>query len=639
MRNFYLIIILSIISISASAQIDGKEFNCCRHLNHQKVLKGTQSNTGNNYDITYHRLELEVDPAVHYINGAITTHLFAIEDNVSEITFDFSDSLFVDSVIYHQSLMTFNSSNEILTISLSEQIGIGQLDSVTVYYQGAPPQNGFGSFVADEHEGVPVLWTLSEPFGAKDWWPCKQNLNDKINSIDVIIKTPDLYKVASNGLLISEIANTGNKTTHWRHSHPIAAYLIAIAVTNYVEYSEYVPFGENDSIHVLNYVFPESLEEAEVKTKNVIEIMTLFNEYYGLYPYRNEKYGHAEFGWGGGMEHQTMSFMGGFGHELIAHELAHQWFGDYITCGSWHDIWLNEGFATYLQGWTYEHMFDGYYWTPWLNGTMNNVLSEPDGSVYVEDTTDVSRIFSGRLTYAKGAMLLHMLRWELGDTSFFAGMQNYLTDENLINNYARVSDYINQMEIAGDTSLTEFFNDWFYGEGYPMYSINWGQNEDGIVSILMDQEQSHESVDYFEMHVPIKFNGETSDTIITFSNTSGGQEYHFPLDFEVLNIEFDPNRKIVSDNNIIHNIYEITVDEELIISPNPAYDIVTITLKKGITIEKVNIIDMNGKVVKTVIIDSFKKDVIMNTKDLCKGTYFIELQSPKEIFKGKMIKQ
>jgi len=200
---------------------------------------------------------------------------------------------------------------------------------------------------------------------------------------------------------------------------------VAIAVTNYAEYSDWLELEDGRKIEILNFVYPENLEKAKTETPVTAEMIALYNRLIGEYPFADEKYGHAQFGWGGGMEHQTMSFMYNFGFELVAHELAHQWFGDYITCGSWQDIWLNEGFATYLSGLVYENLLDGYWWPQFKKLNVERIVSQPGGSVYVKDTTNIETIFSGRLSYSKGAWILHMLRWTLGDEAFFEGMKSY----------------------------------------------------------------------------------------------------------------------------------------------------------------------------------------------------------------------
>jgi hypothetical protein len=531
-----------------------------------------------NYDLKYHRMEWMIDPGEYFIAGTVTTYFVPIEDDFNEISFDLATVLDVSEVLYHGQTLNFQQlSGNQLKISLPNPLSQGQLDSVSITYEGEPPSSGFGSFGQGTHNGVPALWTLSEPYGAKDWWPCKQDLVDKIDSIDVYVRTPDAYRAASNGLLVGEWAEGNDKVYHWKHRYPIPAYLIAIAVTNYEVYSDFVQVDGGDDIEVLNYVFPEDLNYAQNSTGATVACMELFNDLYGLYPFAEEKYGHAQFGWGGGMEHQTMSFMGGFSHGLQAHELAHQWFGDKVTCGSWADIWLNEGFATYSEGLTYNYGLTSYNFKNWVKSKIDHVTSQPDGSVYVYDTTNVGRIFSGRLSYSKGAMLLHMLRWKLGDDDYFQALRNYLNDPELAFGYARTNDLQYHLEAVSGQDLNEFFDDWLYGEGYPSYTITWGQDELNKVYVEIAQTTSHSSVDFFEMPVPILFEGIFEDSLVVLNNTAFGQGFQFDLPFEINKVTFDPDYWIVSKGNTVQEVFvssneKLDVSETLQLFPNPAKD-------------------------------------------------------------------
>ncbi|MBL0103769.1 MAG: hypothetical protein IPP51_08435 [Bacteroidetes bacterium] len=247
--------------------------------------------------------------------------------------------------------------------------------------------------------------------------------------------------------MLSAVEQNGSTNTYqWKHRYPIAAYLVCLAVTDYAEYSHWVPYG-SDLLEVQNYVYPEDSAFAVTQTNQIVPIMQLYDTLFGIYPFQNEKYGHAQFNWGGGMEHQTITFVSGFDFELIAHELAHHWFGDKVTCASWHDIWLNEGFATYLALLCYEHM-DPNYWLMSKQYYISSVTSSPDGSVYCPDTLDPNRIFDGRLSYFKGAMILNQLRWVIGDSAFFAGCNNYLTDVACAYGFATTDQFRQHMEAA-----------------------------------------------------------------------------------------------------------------------------------------------------------------------------------------------
>jgi len=598
------------------------------------------------YDVKYYRLELLFENLNNkYIQGEVTTHFEVKSDNFNQISFDLADNLTVDSVIFRENkISSFSLANDELTINFPITITNGILDSISVFYQGVPdPTGGFGSFEQTSHgtSNTPIIWTLSEPYGAKDWWPCKQSLNDKADSIDVFVTNQETYKAASNGLLISETLDAGMKTAHWKHRHPITAYLVAVAVTNYSNYSDNVTLNTGENVEVLNYVFPEDLTSAQANTPNVLDVIQLYSDLFLPYPYHDEKYGHAQFRWGGGMEHQTMSFMVNFGHGLMAHELAHQWFGDFVTCGSWEHIWLNEGFATYLDGMTHEHNLndDGVSFDDWKAGKINHVTTYDDGSVWVDDTTNVWRIFSSRLSYSKGAMVLHMLRKKVGDDNFFQGIRNYLTDEDVANGYALTSDLQLHLEETYGSSLQEFFDDWFYGEGYPNYTIYYSQNQSGLLTVNINQTQSHSSVSFFEMPVPIKFSGVSKDTTIWFNNVINGEQFTVNLDFAVTSAELDPNNDIISKGSAILKVDTLHDGAKVYLSPNPTKDKITVVFLEKIMPKKIVISDNKGKIVKSFAANnnsSYRFE--FNIEDLAEGLYFISFTQEDKTVTKKFIK-
>ncbi len=594
-----------------------------------KTHNTLQTSALNNYNVVYHRCYWEIDPSVNYIKGNITTFFKPTVSNFTQVEVDLASNLTVDSVKYHAALVSFShNADDLLQINTGTLIPLNTLDSLTVYYQGKPSGgSGFGSFVQSTHNGTPIIWTLSEPFGAKTWWPCKQNLSDKIDSIDILVKTPSVNRVASNGLLVSELAKGTDKIFHWKSRYPIAPYLVAIAVTNYSVYSDYVPL-QNGTLEVLNYVYPETIASTKDATKDIVKIIRLFDSLLIDYPFAKEKYGHAQFGWSGGMEHQTMSFMGAFFLTLMAHECAHQWFGDHVTCGSWEDIWLNEGFATYFE-WQVTERFLPESWTSGLPGIVKGITSSPVGSLRCDDTLSVSRIFDSRLSYAKGGFVLRMLHWKLGDAAFYTALKNYLNDPKLKNAYAKTPQLKEHFEKASGQDLTQFFKQWYYKQGYPTYHVQWlGQGS--VVSLTLTQSQSDTSVSFFEMPVPVKFEARGKDTLVVLNNTYSGQVFQIPLNFEAVEARFDPEYWILSANNKVTNLTNLVLEKvDLSLYPNPTSGGIHLDgIPSGVVLEQVEVVDAAGKTVfKQKERTTVSSDLYFPLGGLAAGSYVLKLKT------------
>ncbi len=643
MRPF-LIFICMIISAGSSGQEkfdDGDIAEAEMKAAMKRMLFRSNTNTGN-YDLRYHRLEFTLDPAVNFISGDVTSYYVAGED-MTQLVFDLDDNLTVSQVSQNGTPLSFSqNTNDELVITLPQLQNQGVLDSVTVSYSGSPASSGFGSFEQTTHNGHPIIWTLSEPYGAKSWWPCKQDLIDKVDSIDVYITNPQFnpggeeYFAVSNGIEQSQVTNSGNKTTRFKHKYPIPAYLIAIAITNYEIFTQEVPNGGNP-FDIVNYVFPESLADAQLNTPVTLDIMDLFINLFEPYPFEDEKYGHAEFTRSGGMEHTTVSFMGNYSRNLIAHELAHQWFGNKITCGSWKDIWLNEGFATYLSGLVVEGLDDNAAFTGWKEFRVNHISSQPDGYVYLQDsdTTSVSRIFNSRLSYSKGAMVLHMLRKKLGDAYFYQGIQDYLVHPELSYGYARTEDFIPIMEQASGQDLTEFFSDWLFNQGYPSYNLEWEPVSQTQVRIVLSQTQSHPSVSFFEAGVPVRLMGtagETEDVIL--EHIANAQQFFVDVTFEVAGIIIDPEFDLISkDNQVSLGIETITAYDELRVFPNPASSWISIIKPSGLNVETIRIFNINGQLIKE---SSFS--VELSIEAYSPGLYFLQFETDRGRINKSVVK-
>lgn len=588
----------------------------------QKLWDFKDSKAGLMYDVKYYELKLEVDPSVYGISGTITT-LFEMKQPSNVVTFDLLNNMIVDSVKYNNQLLSFTHQNHIVSITLPQVINAGQMASLAVSYHGQPQGNGFGAFEQTTHAGSPVIWTLSEPFGAYTWWPCKQTLVDKADSVDIIVTTTLGNRVAANGLLISTEVGSTAITYHWKHRHPIATYLIAIAVTNYEELLLEVPVAGAAPILIQDYYYPEKGSQWIANLQNVVNAMTAFNELFITYPFADEKYGHAQFGWGGGMEHQTMSFMYNNSEMLVVHELAHQWFGDYITCGGWAEIWLNEGFATYCEGLYLEHVHGKNDFKSWRENEINDVTAAPGGSIYCTDTLNVNSIFNNRLSYAKGAMVLHMLRRQIGDIMFFQGIRNYLNDPLLANGFAQTPDLKNHFEQAADTTLTEFFDNWIYEQGYPNYKLLY-QNYDQKVWVKVEQTQSHNSVFYYKMKIPIQFKNATRDTIVWFHNTYNNQLFSVDVGFLPTTVVFDPDKEMITKKNTVAigdivGVNEIT-QSQCVVYPNPSINGI-VNIESEVKISDIKVYTMSGALILSLKVARKTSQLFLD-----KGIYLMEIE-------------
>ena len=593
-----------------------------------------------NYDITYHKLEFNVDPAVYLVTGKITTTYTALA-NMNTLTFDLTNTLTVSSVKMNNANLAFTQNPNELVITLPAIQLTGVQATVEVVYSGAPPQNGFFAFTSTTHgpSNTPVIYTLSEPFGARDWWPCKQDLNDKINNIDVYITAPSEYISVSNGVEPEAPVINGNlKTTHFRHNYPIPAYLICMAVTNYTLINQTAGAAPN-AYPIVNYIYPES-DTSTLRTQ-LLQTPLILNLYANLlenYPFANEKYGHAQFGWGGGMEHTTVSFMVSFGRQLIAHEMAHQWFGDKITCGTWKDIWLNEGFATYIAALVVEN-FDGpaAFVTEKAN-MIGNITYAANGAVYLTDVEalDVNRVFDSRLSYNKGAMVLHMLRFKLGDAIFFQGIKNYLADVNLAYKYAITPNLKSHLEAIYGSSLTEFFNDWVFNQGYPIYNITVQNTTPGQARITVAQTTSHTSVPFFEMPVPVRLlgaSGQSQDVVV--NNTVNGEQFNVTVPFIVTGVQFDPNKNIISRmSTVTLENANFDFDTAIQIYPNPSSTTISISIPENIEIENAVFYSVLGqKIMET------KSQKTWDITTFTSGIHFLTIQTSRGTKQFKFVKE
>lgn len=496
------------------------------------------------FDVTYCKADWNMSPDAMYISGSVCTCFTPIGSDAKVIDFDLAGNLTVDKVMDKdgQALKYIRSGNKVI-INLPGKLKEGNTETVTIFYHGTPISTGYGSFKINNYHHT--LWTLSESFGAKDWWPCRQNFYDKIDSMDIYVTCPARYSVASNGVIVSDVAVGSGHTVHYKEHHPINHYMVGVAVGVYeVRSGKFLLKGDR-IVELTDYVWPSTKYPSEI-LKYTADLLDMYGGYFIPYPYVDEKYGHAQIGWSGGIEHQTMTFLYDYDPVIVAHELAHQWFGNYVTCKGWSNIWINEGFASYSEYLAIEQFYsdDTTRWKEYKHaGALNS--QQP---VYVKDTTNMDVIFDISTTYDKGALVLQMLRNEIGSEKFFKGCRSIL--QNHGNGFASIEDARHCFESVADTSLSQFFNNWIYGIGYPIYKVEYSQNESNDVVLTIKQTTSHPSVGFYAMHPVVRLVGETETKDVRIYNTEQKQEFVIPAGFKVNDVLFDPDKNILCKSEV-----------------------------------------------------------------------------------------
>lgn len=502
-----------------------------------------------NYDATYYDLDIDLIVSLSQVAGRVYMQATSLIDNLTQFDVDLYLAMTADSVFVEGAPAAFSHSGNELFVTLPSVRNTGEPFDVTIYYHGNPASGGFGAFGFNAHgsPSVPIIWSLSEPYYARNWWPCKDTPSDKADSVDIHITCPSNLFAASNGLLISTEDNLdGTYTYHWHHGHPITTYLVSLSVTNFVQLDyEYVYNGGADTMPVNFWVYPEKVAEATASYPEIVQMLGALGDLYGPYPFLDEKYAISHFPWGGGMEHQTNTSQSPtwYSWSLNVHELAHQWWGDLVTCATWSDIWLNEGFASYSEA----------LYQEWLSGSaayhsyMSGMAYRGGGTIYVYDTSSVNTIFHGGLSYDKGAYVLHMLRHVLGDADFFAALAEYRNQFS--GRSATTDDFRTVCEQVSGQNLEPFFSDWIFGTLFPRYMYGYySEPETGgfRVSVKIEQMQTS-SPQVFDMPIDLAFSRGGLHATRVVQNDQRVQWYQLSLPFDPTGLTFDPDGWILKD--------------------------------------------------------------------------------------------
>ena len=491
------------------------------------------------YDARYYRLDLTIDPSVRRITGQATVRGTVIEGPLRRIELDLDDALGVTGVIRPEEgdTLTFTHVNRLLTVELPGSLDSGADFSFVVSYRGSPLGD---SFHFDTQAGKPMIWTLSAPYGARSWWPCKDYPEDKADSVDIVVRSPTGMLAASNGTLRADIDDGATATRWWHEAHPIATYLVSLAIHPYRYYSDwYHPSSQPDSMPIVFYNFAASQENARPVQAKVKQMIAYFASRFGEYPFLDEKYGHAEFLWNGGMENQTITSLGTYTESVVAHELSHMWWGDFVTCRDYHDIWLNEGFATYCEAlWAEAVGGPGQY-----HAKMAETKYVGSGSVYAPDTFDPNRIYDKNLSYYKGSWVLHMLRHLVGDDDFFGILREYRTRH--AGGTASTADFRAVAEEISGQDLGPFFQEWVYGERAPVYQYQWSAAPAGGTWDLSVRVQQLQDGQIFTMPIDLVITTAGSVVRNVVENSGADQTFRISVQGQPTKVELDPDEWIL----------------------------------------------------------------------------------------------
>lgn len=642
MKNLILTIIL-LRSLASYCQVNETfEFNKAVKNNKPKSQLLTNPKM-DNYDVVYYGLNIEATNTSAYItSGVVTIKAKVVNTTMTEFVIQLINSLTVSQVKLNDQEVTFTHQNDEISLTCPSPIAVGDYFTVEVNYSGTPPQGkGDGWQCTTSEWGTKVTWTLSESFHAYEWFPVKQSLTDKADSSDVYVTVPSNLKVASNGILKNVIDVVGNKKRYeWQSRYPIDYYLISVTIADYVEYNTYANIGQTNPLLIQNYVYNTSdlLNQFKPVIDETAAMIELFSDKFGTYPFANEKYGHVMAPIGGGMEHQTITTLSTYQNGLIAHELGHMWFGDYVTCSTWQDIWINEGFASYTEYVNCQYLINQSSADSWMLSAQSSAKLEPNGSVYLSlaQSTDENRIFSSRLSYKKGAAIIHMLRNEINnDELFFNIIKEFL------NRYAYKTatgaDFKSVVNELSGQDFTWFFDQWYYGYGFPTFNIQYGLNSENKPWVTISQSTSSTLTNFFKVSLELKLTFDDNSTSTQrLLITEKPQTFTFDLP-RIKSIQVDPKNWILKGKSTITSSDIVNNDFNLSIGPNPFNSKLQFSIPEDFHNVKVAITDVTGKVLSQSIYNESQFEV--DGSKLPKGVYIVKVSNNKKTSTRKLVKE
>lgn len=508
------------------------------------------------YDLQHSRIALRFDLDQKKVIGDVTHSLTILREGTSEIKFD-SSGLTIESITVNKSPAKFETRDDKLVVRLSSPAHAGEKFDVTIRYEGKPAK-GFYFILPDKEypDRAPQVWTQGESEDTHYYLPTYDYPNDRLTT-ETILTVPDSWVTVANGKLINvSPEHNGMKTWTWRESLPSSTYLITVVAGKFDEVKDswhgipvdyYAPQGRGDRLSV-NYG----------RTPQMIE---LFSQKLGVnYPWEKYDQSMVDDFVAGGMENSSATTNTSSSlrspklvpeyptdeDDLISHELGHQWFGDLVTCKDWGDIWLNEGFATFMETvWEEAHFgkdqADYDRWEAAHGWFAQHSLYEKP--IVRHDFND-SGEFDGN-AYTKGGWVLYMLRHQLGDDAFYAGLKRYLEVNRGKN--AVTADLSKAIEEATHTDVDQFFNQWLYGAGAPKYDLSYTYDDaKHEVALTVKQMQKIEGrVGLFHIPTEVEITTASGPKLFPITVSKETEVFPFPTDSAPLMVLFDKGGQIL----------------------------------------------------------------------------------------------
>lgn len=507
------------------------------------------------YDVVHYTVDIAINPTARVVQGSVTMRVTPVAGPIDAFEIDADDALVVSGARRAAGdTLEWMRSPGIVTVSIPELAAAGDTVTIEILYSGSPAGAVEPGLFFSNASGYPLIYSLSEPWGARGWWPCKDYPDDKA-TFDLYFSVPTPLFATSNGTYLGYTDETRwsapYRRYHWRESHPMAPYLASVTAAYYTRLDDRFVYAPGETLAVTHYVYPSLVSKATTDFSITVPALQFFSDTFGLYPFIGEKYGVALCPIGGGMEHQTLTSYGAslvtgthYYDWVFVHEMAHQWFGDLITCKDWTHIWLNEGFASYSEALWFEHLQGPAKLRAYMESEDHPerwngpVLRDPDN-------TDPWYYFDN-VVYDKGSWVLHMLRHVVGDRSFFLILKDYCADPRYRFAAAETNDFKAICEARYVESLSWFFDEWLtrtdrltYRWSSACYRIDDAFN----LTIAVDQQQA----DLYTM--PVDFRITTAAGVIdtAFWVDERHEEFHVALADSALDTELDPGHWILCD--------------------------------------------------------------------------------------------